>query len=1301
MKTILSLFVSYIILISILTLVMVPTTTSADYIGPNARGVQIGVLPSNAEVTIGILIPPKNFNLLYLTAEEVANHQIESMSYKQVFSMFAQPQLENEITSFLQSKGFSITLSDPFVIIASAPASVVENTFKVTLGLYKYGNITYYKPISNPSVPSFFTGVSITGLTNYTSADFQTNAYVLGKIQNGKLIPQVATFQFSAVQYSPQDIIGAYNITQGGKGVTVAIIDAYGDPTIYQDLQTFDKQFSLPPVNLTIIPIGPYEPIFGIFTGWATETALDVETLHAIAPYAHIILLVPSSPSLIPAAIDYLVSQDLANVTSMSFGITENLLGDTGFYFVFNGVPQPNLPYWDYYFELGTVEGISFFAAAGDEGAYAGTLTPYGGVSFPASSPFVTGVGGTSLFVNITSGSLSQLNSTATYGYETGWDIFDLAFPFISGGGGYSTYFPKPWYQHMINGTTKATPDVAADANPYTGLEVFVLGQEEVVGGTSLAAPIWAGMAADIISVMNKPLGLFNNILYWIYQNQTIYDLAFHQITFGFNGVYSAHQGYNLVTGLGSADWYWLLKAVEDYMKIPRLSISVTAIEHGVPYPWFMYNTTFEIVAKVSYPNTTQVSTGSFNAYIYTTEGYLASVPLTFNGTYWTGEYTITPGNPPNIWLIVVNGSSGGMEGVSAYEVTVGLSIDIISPIPFPFGLSIPPNEPFQVSACIYYPNLTPVEYPSFTAHFILNDKNIFNVTLLPSSIPGLYKGIYALITPEPEGVYIMVVNDTYSSAYLYATFGGINIESLVLTPIDDGFSSVSPGQNITILSFTFDQNGLAIFTSNVTAFIYNPQGKLIASLPMIPAPDTVQFGIFLLFGFHEANFTVPMNASPGFYKIITEAWYNSSIGIEEFNYTDFVYVSPYIVHVTSTYPLSAYEGQEIKVYANITYPNGTEVKYGEFQVTLVPSELQFEQLLIELYTESSLQYNSTLNEWIGIIKVPSIMSTGIYQGSPAYSLAGPWNLEVSGITPQGAVGESINNYLTILPYTNIGSVVISPTNATKIPLISVHGNKVEITQIYSPSLTLENGNYVLNNVIIGSLEVKDANVTFVNSIANNITAVSSVLTVESSKIVNSKVGIVAISSNVSLVSVVFNNLEYAINQSSNSEISLQGVSLQGVKELSALPAPTIFYPTNITSQTSNLTIKVQGENLKVISVKVNGEPVTYTVSTTSSGIEVTIPFNSALEPSGNNIILLEISDGIIYNDTAIVYNSYPLLQLHSSINSLSNSLYAVSSRLSSAISTTTDIAVIGLVIAVITVIIILILLFRRGGGKK
>jgi len=275
------------------------------------------------------------------------------------------------------------------------------------------------------------------------------------------------------------------------------------------------------------------------------------------------------------------------------------------------------------------------------------------------------------------------------------------------------------------------------------------------------------------------------------------------------------------------------------------------------------------------------------------------------------------------------------------------------------------------------------------------------------------------------------------------------------------------------------------------------------------------------------------------------------------------------------------------------------------------------------------------------------------------------------------------------MPYTDIGSKIITPANATNVPLVAVNGGIIQLTQIYSPSLVLENGNYELSDVAVGSLVVKNATVTIIGSTLNSVTAISSDVNVINSKITDSEVGIRVISSNITLTQVTFSNVKYAINQSTNSQITLHGVFLQNVTALSFVPSPKISYPTNTTTLTSNITINVEGEFLKVVSVEINGEPTTYTISNTSSGIAITLPFNSALMPAGNNIISLELSDGITYNYTLVVYNSYPEIQLHSSISSLSSSL-----------STTSGIAIAGLSIAIIAFIAILVLLLRRGGRK-
>ncbi|BCU69373.1 protease pro-enzyme activation domain-containing protein [Stygiolobus caldivivus] len=1287
-------------MINALVFLGISTSAYATYVGPKIDNSQfIGQLNPQQMICIGVLIPPKNMNQLYLLAQEVAYHQIKPIPMNRLISMFAQTYKEGQIISFLEDNGLQIVYKSPFAIIAQGYVYQVNNAFHVTLGLYKDGNIIFYMPTSKPEVPPVFSGVMLQGLTNFTSASLQLNLIKLGKVEGNSIIPDVNPLienltgfkylSFAANMYSPQDLVGAYNITQGGKNVSIAIIDAYGDPTILQDVKLFDQKFHLPPANISIIPIGPYHPIFGIFEGWCAETALDVETAHAIAPYAHIDLVVPSSTLFIPEAIDYIVSNDIAQVVSMSFGIPENVLGDTGLFYVYQGTAYPNTPYWDYYFALGTVEGITFLASSGDSGATAEGLSTYSGVSYPATSPFVTGVGGTTLFVNVTSGYLSQENSTATYGYETAWSVDNMFyFPYVASDGGYSELYPKPWYQYGINGTLRASPDVAADANPYTGEIIYVLGQEEVIGGTSLASPLWAGVVADVISQTHKPVGLLNNILYWIYSNSSLYQKVFHQVDFGFNGLYTAHKGYNPVTGLGTPDYYWLLKAVEAYEKIPKLSVSVTVSEPGVQYPWFMYNSTFTIIAKISYPNSTQVTSGSFTAYIYTTQGLLTSMPMIFNGTYWEAVYTIKPGSPPNIWYVVVNGTSGGISGSGAYEIDVGLSIDIISPTPFPYALSIPPNTPFSILACVYYPNLTPAIVP-LHAYFVQDGKIVYNVTLLPTSAAGLYKGTFAVLTPSKEGVFIMFVNDSYGSAFSYETIGGINEEVLVFTPIDDGFPSITPGENVTIISFTYDQSGLGIFTSNVTAYVYSPDGKLIGAVNLTPATEITQFGVYNLFGYHEGNFTIPSNASSGFYTVVVEASYNSSIGLEEMNYTTFFYVAPSTASVQVRSLNEVFEGEYVKVYANITYPNGTEITTGIFTVTLIPYQNENQQILLEFDNGVPLQYNSTLREWVGLLRAPGGINATVYQGNPIYSLTGPWKVAVAGTSYSGYNSLSIGGYVEVMPYVYLPPLNLTPSTLVNLPLVLSVNNSYTIQGVYAPSLSLSNGNFTIQGSILGTLYISNATVTIEGSTISSIKVINSQLVLINSKIEDSNIGIYSVNSNVTLSTVTFNNVDLAIDYV-HSNIENYDVSFVHVTKMSEYPVPKLLYPFQITSLTSYITVNITNYNtstLKIMKVTVDGRQVNYTVTQGNNGIEVRIPFNSSEIPSGENMVSIEAYNGMHYNLSFSVDNEYPLSSLTSSVSSAVNSTRTLSLAL-------------GLV-AIILSVLAIIISFRKGGGKN
>jgi subtilase family serine protease len=337
--------------------------------------------------------------------------------------------------------------------------------------------------------------------------------------------------QALATEYTPATIRQAYgfnllsaNYTSGvtGSGQTIAIIDAYGATNINSDVNSFDSTYGLPALtsgsNFNVMSQTGTSTLPAYNAGWAEETTLDVEYAHAIAPGATIDLVEASSASYssLFAAATYAAAHG-ASVVSMSFGGGET----TGTDSVFN---QP---------------GVTFVASSGDSGSSTG-------VSSPASSQYVIGVGGTSL-----------TTVGGVYSGETAWS---------GSGGGMSTVESRPGYQDGVqilqNGvevtpTNRVVPDVAYDADPNTGVAVIFNGQSVQLGGTSIGAPQWAGLfaladqerAANGLPLLSSLSAL--QAMYATY-GTAAYSMAFHDITSGSNGSFSAATGYDEVTGLGS-----------------------------------------------------------------------------------------------------------------------------------------------------------------------------------------------------------------------------------------------------------------------------------------------------------------------------------------------------------------------------------------------------------------------------------------------------------------------------------------------------------------------------------------------------------------------------------------------------------------------------------------------------------------------------------------------------------------------------------------------------------------------------
>jgi hypothetical protein len=329
------------------------------------------------------------------------------------------------------------------------------------------------------------------------------------------IIPAKHSLAASSVQgYTPAQIKAAYGFTglsETGAGQTIAIIDAYNDPNIASDLGVFDSEFGLGAVpNFTVVSqTGSTAKLPQTNAGWAQETALDVEWAHAIAPQANILLVEASSDSTknLVAAVNYARNASGVSVVSMSWGGSE-MSNETSYDKDFT-TPSGHT-------------GVTFVAASGDEGAD-------GGAEWPAVSPNVIAVGGTTLTLN-----------GSTYSTESAWS--DTS-------GGTSAYEPTPSYQASLGVSGRTTADVSYDADPNTGFPVYdsLSYQGEVgwaeTGGTSAGTPQWAGIIAladqGRVSAGEGTLDSGTQTLpalYAIYANSKTYAADFNDITTGSNG---------------------------------------------------------------------------------------------------------------------------------------------------------------------------------------------------------------------------------------------------------------------------------------------------------------------------------------------------------------------------------------------------------------------------------------------------------------------------------------------------------------------------------------------------------------------------------------------------------------------------------------------------------------------------------------------------------------------------------------------------------------------------------------------
>jgi subtilase family serine protease len=521
--------------------------TSKNYAGSANAKTQLGFRvylgwnnASGAEALARAVSDPKN--------KQSYRHYLTPAQFRQQFAPTASQ--VSQVQNWLTSQGFTLvyTPANNHYVSAKGTIGQAQQAFGVSFGMYKAPQkLTLYSPSADVSIPSSLAGMvsGVAGLDQsyvYVRPNIvvDSNAPPSGGFRNSPPLSaywaaQVSTYSYptgftdrnspatapwNIKGHTPADIKGAYRISgYTGTGQTVAITDAYASPTILQDAnQWSDNRTSDDPTH----PIPEFGAIGGgTFTqvvapgtynvpenprqdpqGWYGEETLDVESVHGMAPNANVIYVgAPNQYQDLDAALNHVVDRGLAQIVSNSWGLPEAVIP-------FGYIKPVN----DTLIQA-AIEGIGVYFSSGDSGDETVNLG-FASPDFPASSPWVTAVGGTALAVN-------QSHSLV---FETGWDTdfygcdntgcTDEGFLYGSGGG-YSMIFAQPDYQTNYGGnltgvTGRAVPDVAAVGDIQTG---YLIGQTQTfpktcngpavvkydeyrVGGTSLSCPIFAGIMA-------------------------------------------------------------------------------------------------------------------------------------------------------------------------------------------------------------------------------------------------------------------------------------------------------------------------------------------------------------------------------------------------------------------------------------------------------------------------------------------------------------------------------------------------------------------------------------------------------------------------------------------------------------------------------------------------------------------------------------------------------------------------------------------------------------------------------------
>ena len=572
---------------------------------------ELSATPADATINFNVGLTLKNPS--GAVALEQAVSDPSSPSYRQFLtpaqweSHFSPTQASvAAVTSWLKSQGIEVEAVTPdrMTVQASGTAAAVSRAFGTSLGQYRrQGHVVRLAssaltvPASVASLISGVSGVdqqiathhSITGgeVRRAARRSAKKSPAPIPQPEGFRNAPPCSTYagqvkdktdpplpgypalRYAPCGYTPPQLQGAYGLTSqiaggiDGKGVTVAVVDAYASPSILGDAQHYSE------LNQPLQPLASAQfsqvvsPKFNNIelceaSGWFGEETLDVEAVHATAPGADIVYMgAKNCLTGLNDSIQQVIDGHLAQVITNSWGDNAGDLLDS------DGSRRS----FDNILLMAAGTGITVMFSSGDEGdefALTGITTP----DYPPSSPYATAVGGTSLLVDKTNGRQLELGWSTSKSFlctpllqefeQPGCEASTLNTwlpgAFLYGGGGGTSYkYPEPSYQagvvpaalanrnsSITGGPGRVEPDISMVGDPTTGMlvgetQLFPEGEhydQYRIGGTSLSSPLFAGVVADADQVAGGSLGFVNPAIYSIEGSATassaFYDVRHH-----------------------------------------------------------------------------------------------------------------------------------------------------------------------------------------------------------------------------------------------------------------------------------------------------------------------------------------------------------------------------------------------------------------------------------------------------------------------------------------------------------------------------------------------------------------------------------------------------------------------------------------------------------------------------------------------------------------------------------------------------------------------------------------------------